>query len=114
MKRSSYRERDDPFGQAILHLRTCMGLTQTGLADQLGISHRAVGKWEAGKSSPKAGHLKHLIELAIKHQAFPTGHEEEAIRQLWQAVHRKTALDEQWLSSSLMQQRFLQPPSAAQ
>ncbi len=43
MKRFSYRERDYAFGQAMLTLRTTIGLTQAGLADLLGISRRAVG-----------------------------------------------------------------------
>ena len=47
MKRFSYRERDYSFGQAMLTLRTTIGLTQAGLADLLGVSRRAVGEWEA-------------------------------------------------------------------
>jgi len=43
MKRFSYGERDYGFGQAILTLRTTIGLTQAGLADLLGVSRRAVG-----------------------------------------------------------------------
>jgi WD40 repeat protein len=38
MKRFSYRERDYAFGQAMLTLRTSIGLTQAGLADLLGRS----------------------------------------------------------------------------
>ena len=43
MKRFSYRERDYSFGQAMLTLRTTIGLTQAGLADLLGVSRRAGG-----------------------------------------------------------------------
>ena len=43
MKRFSYGERDYAFGQAMLSLRTTIGLTQAGLADLLGVSRKAVG-----------------------------------------------------------------------
>ena len=98
MRRSSYGERDYAFGQLILSLRSAIGLTQAGLSDQLGISKRAVGEWEAGSSYPKATHLQALIALAVKEQVFPVGHEEEEIRALWKAAHQKVLLDETWLS----------------
>jgi hypothetical protein len=47
MNRSTYGERDYAFGQAMLTLRTSIGLTQAGLADLLHVSRRAVGEWEA-------------------------------------------------------------------
>src|SRR5216683_518428 len=98
MRRSSYGERDYAFGELILTLRSAIGLTQAGLSDQLGISIRAVGEWEAGSSYPKATHLKALLALAVKEQVFPVGHEAEEIRALWKAAHRKVLLDETWLS----------------
>ena len=98
MRRSSYGERDYAFGELILTLRSAIGLTQAGLSDHLGISKKAVGEWEAGSSYPKATHLKALIALAVKEQVFPVGHEEEEIRALWKAAHRKVLLDETWLS----------------
>src|SRR5947209_17119778 len=98
MRRSSYGERDYAIGQLILTLRSAIGLTQAGLSDQLGISKRAVGEWEAGSSYPKATHLQALIALAVKEQVFAVGHEEEEIRALWKAAHRKVLLDETWLS----------------
>jgi transcriptional regulator with XRE-family HTH domain len=98
VKKSSYGERDYAFGQLVLGLRTSIGLTQAGLARQLGISRQAVVGWEAGSSYPKATHLKALIALAVKEQVFPVGHEEEEIRALWKAAHRKVLLDETWLS----------------
>ena len=60
VKRYSYGERDYAFGQVMLTLRTHIGLTQAGLADQLGVSRRAVAEWEAGSSYPKAHHLQHV------------------------------------------------------
>src|SRR5438034_5624432 len=103
VRRSSYRERDYAFGQLILSLRSAIGLTQAGLSDQLGISKKAVGEWEAGSSYPKAPHLKALIALAVKEQVWAFGHEVEEIRALWKAAHQKVLLDETWLSVLLSQ-----------
>jgi len=105
MKRSSYDERDYAFGQLVMTLRISIGLTQAGLADQLGISRRAVAEWEAGSSYPKSDHLKHLIALGVQQKAFPAGHEEEEIRALWKAARQKILLDKQWLHELLSKQR---------
>src|SRR5436305_2457654 len=103
MKRSSYGERDYGFGQAMLSLRTAIGLTQAGLAEFLGVSRKAVGGWESGDSYPKAEHLKALLTLAVQQQAFPPGREAEEIRAFWKAAHQKVLLDESWLSALLNQ-----------
>src|SRR2546425_6026745 len=89
----------------ILTLRTSIGLTQAGLADQLGVSRRAVAEWEAGNSYPKADHLKGLIALGVRQQAFAVGREVEEIRTLWKAARQKILLDEQWLYDLLSKQR---------
>jgi transcriptional regulator with XRE-family HTH domain len=110
MKRSSYGERDYAFGQAMLTLRTAIGLTQAGLAEFLGISRRAVGEWEVGSSYPKAGHLKALLTLAVQQGTFPASREAEEIRAFWKAAHQKVLLDESWLSALLSQHpRSLEP-----
>src|SRR5437899_5863511 len=101
VKRYSYGERDYAFGQMILTLRTTIGLTQAGLADQLGVSRRAVAEWEAGSSYPKAERLRQLIELGVQQQAFPAGREAEEIRALWKAAHQKVLLDESCLAALL-------------
>lgn len=106
VKRTSRRDPDYAFGQAMLTLRTTMGLTQAGLAEFLGISRYALGDWEAGESYPKVEHLKHFITLALQQQAFPAGHEAEEIRALWQLAHQRVQLDEYWLADLL--------PAAAQ
>ncbi len=108
MKRSSYRDRDYAFGQAMLTLRTTIGPTQAGLADFLGVSRRAVGDWEAGSSYPKAEHLKQFLALAIEHQAFPAGREAEEIHALWHAAHQKVLLDEAWLATLLPHSQAVQ------
>src|SRR5438067_9304250 len=103
MKRIFYRERDYAFGQRLLTLRTTIGLTQVGLAEHLGVSRKAVGGWEAGESYPKAEHLKALLTLCVRQQAFPPGREEEEIRAFWKVAHQKVLLDEAWLSALLKQ-----------
>lgn len=92
MRRCSYGKRDYAFGQTICTLRTKLGLTQGELATILGVSRRAVGGWETGGSYPKETHLKTLIDLGVKQEAFPAGQEEEAIRALWKAAHQKAFL----------------------
>src|SRR6266567_4227474 len=105
VKSYSYRERDYAFGQMMLTLRTNIGLTQAGLADRLGVSRRAVAEWEGGLSYPKAERLKQLIELGVQQKAFTTGRDEEEIRALWKAAHRKVLLDEAWLQDLLASPR---------
>ena len=103
MKQFSYSEQDYAFGQAMLTLRTAIGLTQAGLAEFLGVSRKAVGGWESGGSYPKAGHLKALLTLAVQQGTFPAGREAEEIRAFWKAAHQKVLLDESWLSALLSQ-----------
>ena len=104
MNRSTYGERDYAFGQAMLTLRTSIGLTQAGLADLLHVSRRAVAEWEADSSYPKADHLKRLIALGVQQQAFAAGREVEEIRALWKAARQKVNLDEPWLAALLGKQ----------
>ena len=96
---SFYRERDYTFGQAMLNLRTVLGLTQGNLAELLGVSRKAISRWEASETYPNASHLKALLELAARQKAFAAGREEEEIRAFWQAAHQKVLLDERWLST---------------
>ena len=105
MKRSPYKERDYAFGQMMLTLRTSLHLTQAELAEQLGVTRRAVAEWEAGSSYPKAERLQAFIALGVQQQAFPAGREAQEIRALWKAAHLKVLLDEQWLQGVLGHRR---------
>jgi WD40 repeat protein/transcriptional regulator with XRE-family HTH domain len=105
MKGSSYRERDYAFGRVMLTLRTRLELTQTALADVLGVRRRAVIDWEGGLTYPNADHLKRFVVLAIQRQAFPAGREAEEVRALWQAARQKVLLDEAWLGGLLPHQQ---------
>ena len=101
MKRSSYGERDYAFGQMMLTLRSHIGLTQTGLADLLGVSRRAVAEWEAGSSYPKAEHLKAFLTLWCEPQPSPQDVRPRRSSVLWRAAHQKVLLDELWLQELL-------------
>src|SRR5437763_15458652 len=101
MRVSAYRERDYAFGQVMLTLRTKLKLTQTELADMLGVRRRAVIDWEGGLTYPKADHLKQFVVLPIERQAFPAGREAEEVRALWQTARHKVLLDEAWLDGLL-------------
>src|SRR5579864_2912170 len=101
MKGSSYRERDYAFGQLMLTLRTKLELTQTELAEVLGVGRRTVIDWEGGLTYPTTDHLKQFVVLAIQRQAFHAGREAEEIRALWQASHQKVLFDEMWLGRLL-------------
>src|SRR5438105_5902081 len=101
MRVSSYRQRDYAFGQLMLTLRTKLKLTQTELADLLGLRRRTVIDWEGGITYPNVDHLKHFVVLAIERQAFPAGREAEEVRALWHTARQKVLLDEIWLGALL-------------
>jgi len=101
MPRHSYREHDYTFGQTMLRLRKSLRLTQAGLAQQLGVSRRAVGEWEGGLNYPREHHLQHVIELCVQQHVFAPKREEEEIRALWETGHQRVFLDEAWLSALL-------------
>ena len=50
-------------GKFIAACRKEQGMTQANLAEKLGISDRAVSKWETGKSMPDSGIMLELCEL---------------------------------------------------
>lgn len=54
---------DYKFGNYIYELRTKSGLSQMQLAKQVGVSNKAVSKWENGKSKPTTDILKKLAIL---------------------------------------------------
>src|SRR5262249_11955156 len=103
VERLSYDHADYAFGQAMLTLRTTIGLTQARLAEYLGASRRAAVTWGSGSRFPSAQHLKKYIARAGQQQAFPAGRENDAIRALWRGAHQKMLLDEVWLAALLGQ-----------
>lgn len=53
----------DPFPQNLSILRRRAGYTQESLAEALGVSRQAVGKWESGQALPEAATLLTLADL---------------------------------------------------
>lgn len=51
------------FPQRLKQLRKELGLSQKSLAEHLGVTQQAVGKWETGRSSPDPATLARLAEL---------------------------------------------------
>ena len=61
-------------GKFIASCRKEQGLTQASLAEKLGVSDRAVSKWETGKSMPDSGIMLELCEfLKINVNEFLSG-----------------------------------------
>lgn len=54
---------DYPFGNRILKLRTKFGLSQNEVAEMVGVSNKAVSKWETGKSKPTTNVIRKLATL---------------------------------------------------
>ena len=54
---------DYDFGKKILELRTGLNLSQTELAEMLGVTNKAVSKWENGKSKPTTNTIRKLAAI---------------------------------------------------
>ncbi len=54
---------DYQFGNRILELRTRAGLSQAELAERLGLTNKAVSKWEVGKAKPSTQSIRKLAAL---------------------------------------------------
>lgn len=51
------------FGNKILELRTQYNLSQTELAEKIGVTNKAVSKWETGKSKPTTNVIRKLAMI---------------------------------------------------
>lgn len=54
---------DFEFGNYIYSLRCRAGMTQAEMAEQLGVTNKAVSKWETGKAKPKTNTLRRMASL---------------------------------------------------
>lgn len=54
---------DYTFGNRILELRSDFGLSQSDLAEKVGVTNKAVSKWETGKSKPTTNVIRKLAAL---------------------------------------------------
>ena len=54
---------DFEFGNYIYERRCKAGMTQAEMAEQLGVTNKAVSKWETGKSKPTTNTLRKMAVL---------------------------------------------------
>lgn len=54
---------DYNFGNKIMALRTQLNLSQAELAELVGVTNKAVSKWETGKSKPTTNTIRKLASL---------------------------------------------------
>jgi len=54
---------DYTFGNRILDLRIKAGFSQNELAERVGVTNKAVSKWETGKSKPTTNVIRKLAAL---------------------------------------------------
>jgi transcriptional regulator with XRE-family HTH domain len=88
----------------LLLLRGRAGLTQRALAALLGVSRKAVQKWEAGEGYPGPARLQALIALYLERGVFTAGHEGAEARALWELLRREAAqrtppFDDAWFGT---------------
>ena len=62
-KRPELKAERTSLGEVIRARREACGMTQELVAQKLGVSRQAVGKWESGKSEPSTTNLMALAEL---------------------------------------------------
>jgi transcriptional regulator with XRE-family HTH domain len=106
----SYRYRDIKYevGRLLLGLRTRARLTQTELAELLGVSMRTIQNWEAGENYPKDDRLRTLIETYLRLRVFYPGQEHQEALKLWDQVSQDApqklgTFDEIWFNNLLNQ-----------
>lgn len=62
-KRPELKAERASLGEVVRARREACGMTQELVAQKLGVSRQAVGKWESGKSEPSTTNLMALAEL---------------------------------------------------
>lgn len=75
-------------GKFIASCRKEQGMTQANLAEKLGITDRAVSKWENGKSMPDSGIMLELCELLSGEKIDMNNYEEKTEENLRQVLNR--------------------------
>ena len=107
-------------GKFIAFCRKEQGMTQAVLAEKLGISDRAISKWETGKSMPDSGIMLELCELLkinvnellsgerIMAEAYDKRAEENllAMRREVEEKNRQMLQTEYWIARQMLQTEY--------
>src|SRR2546421_4186259 len=95
--KSSFGKSDNnDLGNLLGMLRTRARMTQPSLARLIGVSDKTIQHWENATSTPKAAHLKKLIEVYLHLGTFTGGNEYEEAKWLWERAALNAAFDEAW------------------
>ncbi len=78
---------DYGFGNFIYELRTAKGLSQSELGKILGVSNKAVSKWETGEAKPRSGKLALLAQtLGVTVEELLCGKRKESDKDLGEEI----------------------------
>ena len=93
---------DYKFGNFIYEQRTAKGLSQAELGKMLGVSNKAVSKWENGSAKPQTSKLYHLAQIL-----------EVSVEELLAGERKDSQASQEIPYSSLLLQRFQRTRRAA-
>ena len=111
-----YKPRDFDFAQRLVTLRRRAGLSQEGMALQVGVTTRAIRNWEGGTNYPSEANLEKLVELYLDKMVFTSEHEQDEAHVLWDQLReviprRIGPFDGQWFAR-LLKERQEQPAAS--
>ena len=90
---------DFKFGNFLYEKRTAKGLSQAELGAMLGVSNKAVSKWESGAAKPQTAKLIRLAEiLEVRVEELLAGEKIPAVREP-ASDSQKEALIRQWMNT---------------
>ncbi len=78
---------DYPFGELVYQYRKSAGLTQAALAEQLGVTAKAVSKWENGAAKPTTNTIRKLaVVFGVSVEALLTQKEKPMKKEITMIV----------------------------
>ncbi|MBE6553452.1 MAG: helix-turn-helix transcriptional regulator [Ruminococcaceae bacterium] len=97
---------DFQFGNYLYEKRTEKGLSQAELGAMLGVSNKAVSKWESGAAKPQTAKLLRLAEiLGVSVEDLLSGGRTEAAKQV-QDDPQRSIMIEQWMRTCRLAKIF--------
>ena len=91
---------DYTFGNKILELRTKLNLSQTELAEKIGVTNKAVSKWETGKSKPTTNandaakkEMERIEKYLLENRAVVDTYNDSTVRRLISSIEVTPELD---------------------